>query len=75
MALYYQRFSFVTSFETWSSKIRNGVIAMKYWMKQGVNRRNMEIVADEPESVEWKFACDQVLTLLDFPSSNIIFFF
>ena len=47
---------------------------MKYWMKQGVNRRNMEIVADEPESVEWKFACDQVLTLLDFPSSNIFFF-
>ena len=46
-----ERFSFVESFEIRSSNIRNDVIRMKSWMKQGANRSNMKIVLGEPENV------------------------
>ena len=49
-----ERFSFVESFEIRSSNIRNGVIRMKYWMNNGINRSNMKIVLDKPENVGWK---------------------
>ena len=46
-----ERFSFVGSLEIGSSNIRNDVIKIKCWMKQGVNQSNMKIVLDEPENV------------------------
>ena len=50
-----ERFSFVGSLEIGSSNIRNDVIKIKCWMKQGVNQSNMKIVLDEPENVGWEF--------------------
>ena len=49
-----ERFSFVESFEIRSFNIRNDVIRMKCWIKQGVNQSNMKNVLDEPENVGWK---------------------
>ena len=51
-----ERFSFVESFEIRSSNIRNDVIRMKCWIKQGVNQSNMKIVlsSNMPENVGWK---------------------
>ena len=67
MVCYYfaERFSFVESFEISSFNIRNDVTKIKYWMKQGVNQSNMNILLDEPQNVAWKI-CSQ---------SNIIFSF
>ena len=68
-----ERFTFVESFKIRSSNIRNDVIRMKCWMKQGVNQSNMKTVLDEPENIDEKFAHDQIFIYHDFSSPNMIF--
>ena len=65
-----ERFSLAESFEIQSSNIRNDVIRMKYWMKQGVNRCNIKTELDDPENVG-----RQIFIQHDFSSSNMIFSF
>ena len=70
LLLFSERFSLAESFEIQSSNIRNDVIRMKCWMKQGVNRCNIKTELDDPENVG-----RQIFIQHDFSSSNMIFSF
>ena len=69
-----EHFSFIASFEIRISNIRNDVIRIKCWMKQGF-QSNMKIMLDEPENIGWKICSQSNFHLTRFLFIQHDFFF